>query len=214
MNCCDDADGIADATGLRAAVAEEHRHRLRGMARHDQHRHRTVWPRYLSSMSRRRAGRARPRASGDPRGRVPGHLRNGFGSSCSQPLFAKRPSQIVGIGPEDDLEPARAGGAGAAPVQDEGCARRGRRRRSPAGGGRRPSPPAAAAAAAAAAAGAAGAGAGVASCRPAFSHAVPAMNPSCSAARQNASALGNDLAARILERPPPGPAAVGWSRNP
>ena len=35
----------------------------------------------------------------------------GLGSSCSQPLFAKRPSRIGRVGAEGDLEPAAAGAA-------------------------------------------------------------------------------------------------------
>ena len=95
-------------------------------------------------------------------------LVSGLGSSWSQPLLAKRPSQIVGSGRKMISSPpcaAADGGAGAAAA--DGVA---------ADGG-------------AAGVGAAGAVNGVAG--PPSAIAVPPMNPSCRARRQNVSASLN-----------------------
>ena len=69
------ADGVADASGVAAAVAEEHRHRLRRMSGDDEHRHAhgVAAIAQLDQVAFPQAALlGEPRA--DPRRRVPGDL--------------------------------------------------------------------------------------------------------------------------------------------
>ena len=101
----------ADAARHPAAVAEEHRHRLAGCPGTRKTGSRIVLPRYFSSI---RSPSLRPRsfASCGLTQAVGSHVTfvSGFGSSCSQPLLAKRPSHTVGSGRKMISRPPVAGG--------------------------------------------------------------------------------------------------------
>ena len=157
---------------------------------------------------------------------------SGFGSSCSQPLFANRPSHTVGSGRKmisrppwlpsldeawDDPEALEGSGLGcigtAVGAAGRGAGEAGVALGGGAGGFRCASvfPGVAAAAPAAAGGGVTGLGAGTNGVAgPPSAIAVPAMNPSCTDRRQKVSAslYGWPFASRMVHPPPPPNARV------
>ena len=123
-----EAGAGADAAAARAAVAEVHGDAVVGVTGHGEQRRRepcgrlnfssttslTIWP----CSPPWNAGFCEAFSFAAVAGLAITALSQvslviGFGSSCSQPLLANRPSRIDGSGRNDNLEPAPAGGRSA-----------------------------------------------------------------------------------------------------
>ena len=131
------ADRVADPAGAAAAVAEEHRDRLGRVAGHDEdrHPHRVAAVAELDDVAVTQAALV-GQALGNPRGRVPGQLRERLRQLLQPAVVREAAVPDGGIGPEDDLESAglrrrralggrrRCGGCGSR-LARRGCGRSG-----------------------------------------------------------------------------------------